>query len=144
MFSDLVHEECIAKMRLLSLLDLASDVSGQIPYALIKDTLRVFALAFLFVMFYLFSLYSCLIEAMQVPFQINDDEVELWVVKAITAKLIDCKIDQMNQVVLVRCVICLHPSKLHSSFSLLPTPTGCSPLSAVATSGPVSCVLLVQ
>lgn len=34
--------------------------------------------------------------------QINDDEVELWVVKAITAKLIDCKMDQMNQVVVVR------------------------------------------
>lgn len=38
------------------------------------------------------------------PFQINDDEVELWVVKAITAKLIDCKMDQMNQVVVVRYV----------------------------------------
>ncbi|KAL4038019.1 hypothetical protein IC575_001622 [Cucumis melo] len=47
----LVHEDCIAKMRLLSL--------------------------------------------------INDDEVELWVVKAITSKLIDCKMDQMNEVVIV-------------------------------------------
>ncbi|KAL5582128.1 hypothetical protein UlMin_014570 [Ulmus minor] len=71
----LVHEDCIAKMRLISLLDLGSDENGQIPYNLIKDTL-----------------------------QINDDEVELWVVKAITAKLIDCKIDQMNEVVIVsRC-----------------------------------------
>ncbi|XP_054803214.1 uncharacterized protein LOC129306567 [Prosopis cineraria] len=69
---DLVHEECITKMRLMSLVDLASDGSGQIPYALIRDTL-----------------------------QINDDEVELWVVKTITAKLIDCKMDQMNQVVIV-------------------------------------------
>ncbi|KAF7803089.1 eukaryotic translation initiation factor 3 subunit M-like [Senna tora] len=69
---DLVHEECIAKMRLMSLVDLASNGSGQIPYALIRDTLRI-----------------------------NDDEVELWVVKAITAKLIECKMDQMNQVVIV-------------------------------------------
>jgi len=71
----LVHEDCIMKMRLMSLVDLASDESGQIPYALIRDTLRI-----------------------------NDDEVELWVVKAITVKLIDCKMDQMNQVVIVsRC-----------------------------------------
>ncbi|OIV90210.1 hypothetical protein TanjilG_01406 [Lupinus angustifolius] len=68
----LVHEECVAKMRLISLVDLSSDGSAQIPYELIKDTL-----------------------------QINDDEVELWVVKAITAKLIVCKMDQMNQVVIV-------------------------------------------
>lgn len=34
--------------------------------------------------------------------QINDDEVELWVVKAIAAKLLDCKMDQMNTVVSVR------------------------------------------
>ncbi|KAG7986480.1 hypothetical protein I3843_03G083300 [Carya illinoinensis] len=71
----LVHEDCITKMRLMSLVDLASDDSGQIPYAVIRDTLGV-----------------------------NDDEVELWVVKAITVKLIDCKMDQMNQVVIVsRC-----------------------------------------
>ncbi|QCE07192.1 translation initiation factor 3 subunit M [Vigna unguiculata] len=68
----LVHEECIAKMRLMSLVDLSSDASGTIPYELIRDTLRI-----------------------------NDDEVELWVVRAITAKLIDCKLDQMNQVVVV-------------------------------------------
>ncbi|XVF60702.1 hypothetical protein PTKIN_Ptkin08bG0069600 [Pterospermum kingtungense] len=70
----LVHENCITKMRLMSLVDLGSNESGQIPYALIKDTLRI-----------------------------NDDEVELWVVKAITAKLIDCKMDQMNRVVIVSC-----------------------------------------
>ncbi|KAK7266584.1 hypothetical protein RIF29_19233 [Crotalaria pallida] len=68
----LVHEDCVAKMRLMSLVDLSSDGSAQIPYELIKDTL-----------------------------QINDDEVEQWVVKAITAKLIVCKMDQMNQVVIV-------------------------------------------
>ncbi|CAA3014651.1 eukaryotic translation initiation factor 3 subunit M-like [Olea europaea subsp. europaea] len=59
-------------MRLMSLVDLGSNQSGQIPYSLIRDTL-----------------------------QIEDNEVELWVVKAITAKLIVCKIDQMNQVVVV-------------------------------------------
>lgn len=37
----LVHEDCIAKMRLMSLVDLASVETGQISYALIKDTLRV-------------------------------------------------------------------------------------------------------
>lgn len=31
--------------------------------------------------------------------------MELWVVKAITAKLIDCKMNQMNQVVIVRFVL---------------------------------------
>ncbi|ESQ49889.1 hypothetical protein EUTSA_v10020815mg [Eutrema salsugineum] len=71
----LVDEDCVTKMRLLSLVDLASDESGKIPYTLIKDTL-----------------------------QVNEEEVELWIVKAITAKLIDCKMDQMNQVVIVsRC-----------------------------------------
>lgn len=67
-----VHEDCIAKMRLMSLVDLASHESGRIPYALIKDTLRI-----------------------------DNDEVELWVVKALTTKLIDCKMDQLNQVLVV-------------------------------------------
>jgi hypothetical protein len=49
--------------------------------------------------------------------QINDDEVELWVVKAITVKLIDCKMDQMNQVVIVRCTL----SSLSLSLSLTHT-----------------------
>ncbi|KFK37678.1 hypothetical protein AALP_AA3G014500 [Arabis alpina] len=71
----LVDEDCVTKMRLLSLVDLASDESGKIPYTSIKDTL-----------------------------QVNAEEVELWIVRAISAKLIDCKMDQMNQVVIVsRC-----------------------------------------
>ncbi|XP_043717378.1 eukaryotic translation initiation factor 3 subunit M-like isoform X2 [Telopea speciosissima] len=78
----LVHEDCITKMRLMTLADLGTDY-GEIPYALIKDTLRV-----------------------------NDDEVELWVVKAINTKLLDCKMDQINQVVIVNlcmeCVFGLH------------------------------------
>lgn len=43
-FSDivgLVHEDCIAKMRLMSLVDLGSAESGRIPYSVIKDVLRV-------------------------------------------------------------------------------------------------------
>ncbi|KAI3722487.1 hypothetical protein L2E82_33526 [Cichorium intybus] len=68
----LVHEDCITKMRLMTIVDLASNESGIISYLSIKNTL-----------------------------QIEDDDVEPWVVKAITAKLIDCKIDQMNQVIIV-------------------------------------------
>ncbi|KAL9674633.1 hypothetical protein QQ045_030905 [Rhodiola kirilowii] len=67
------HEHCITKMRLMSLADLGCNVSSQIPYAIIRDTL-----------------------------QIDDDEVEFWVVKAMTAKLLNCKLDQMNEVVTVR------------------------------------------
>ncbi|KAL0552239.1 hypothetical protein IC582_011345 [Cucumis melo] len=78
----LVHEDCIAKMRLLSLVDLGSNESARIPYALIKGV-------------------TCVLLVLQ----INDDEVELWVVKAITSKLIDCKMDQMNEVVIVRFVL---------------------------------------
>jgi len=105
-------------MRLLSLVDLASDDSGKIPYASIKNTLQVsffstnntlnvdnlFCVAF--------SDSSNLSGV-----QVNDEEVELWVVKAITAKLVACKMDQMNQVVIVRQVsnlllfrfICVNP-----------------------------------
>ncbi|KZV46852.1 eukaryotic translation initiation factor 3 subunit M [Dorcoceras hygrometricum] len=68
----LVHEDCVTKMRLLSLVDLSTNESGRAPYSLIKETLKI-----------------------------EGNEVELWVVKAITAKLMDCRIDQMNQVVIV-------------------------------------------
>lgn len=46
--------------------------------------------------------------------QINDDDVELWVVKAITSKLIDSKMDQMNQVIVVtsNSSPSLHPTGL--------------------------------
>ncbi|RXI09522.1 hypothetical protein DVH24_006199 [Malus domestica] len=60
----LVHEDSITKMRLISLMDLGSDESGRIPYGAIRDTLHI-----------------------------NVDEVELWVVKALIAKLMDCKMD---------------------------------------------------
>ena len=49
-----------------------------------------------------------LIRMFGVSLQIDDDEVELWVVKALTAKLIDCKMDQLNQVVLVRYTLSLY------------------------------------
>lgn len=68
----LVHEDCVAKMRLLTLADLAADGSREIPYALIKDSLKI-----------------------------NDDEVEHWIVKAVSAKLISCKMDQINEIVIV-------------------------------------------
>ncbi|KAG0500722.1 hypothetical protein HPP92_000794 [Vanilla planifolia] len=68
----LVHEDCITKMRLMSILDLSCNDTGEIPYSQIKDTLRV-----------------------------TDDEVEYWIVKAITSKIMDCKMDQIHQVVLV-------------------------------------------
>ncbi|KAI8029755.1 Eukaryotic translation initiation factor 3 subunit M [Camellia lanceoleosa] len=46
---------------------------------------------------------DCLVK-MRLMQLVNDDEVEMWVVKAITAKLIDCNMDQMNQIVIVsRC-----------------------------------------
>jgi len=38
---------------------------------------------------------------LQRPVQTNDDDAELWEVKAITSKLIDCKMDQTNQVIAV-------------------------------------------
>ena len=37
-------------------------------------------------------------------FQLKGEEVEPWIVKAITAKLIDCKMDQINQAVIIRQV----------------------------------------
>ncbi|XP_020577212.1 eukaryotic translation initiation factor 3 subunit M [Phalaenopsis equestris] len=68
----LVHEDCITKMRLMSLIDLSCNESGEIPYAEVAEALRI-----------------------------KDDEVEYWVVKAIISKVLDCKMDQMNQAVLV-------------------------------------------
>lgn len=37
----LVHEDCVTKMRLMSLVDLGSNESRQISYAIIRDTLQV-------------------------------------------------------------------------------------------------------
>ncbi|KAG0625071.1 hypothetical protein M758_2G025500 [Ceratodon purpureus] len=71
----LVHEECVTKMRLMSLVGLATSSSGEIPYVVIRDTLKV-----------------------------ADDEVEYWIVRAIAAKLLEAKMDQLRQVVIIgRC-----------------------------------------
>jgi hypothetical protein len=67
--------------------------------------------------------------------QINDDEVELWVVKAITVKLIDCKMDQMNQVVIVRCTL--------SSLSLSLSHTHTHTLASIIARSDISTWLLI-
>ena len=74
----LSHEDCVAKMRLMSLAALGADTaSGSVPYALIRDTLQVPA-----------------------------EDVERWVVKAISAKVLEAKMDQVREVVLI--TRCLH------------------------------------
>lgn len=71
----LVHEDCVTKMRLMSLVGLATAASGEVSYAVIRDTLKV-----------------------------ADDEVEHWVVRAIGAKLLEAKMDQHRQTVIIgRC-----------------------------------------
>lgn len=67
-----VHDDCVTKMRLMTLVDLSSNDSGEIPYSAIKEAL-----------------------------QITEDEVEHWVVRGITSKILDCKMNQMNQSVIV-------------------------------------------
>ncbi|KAL6580345.1 hypothetical protein OROMI_008369 [Orobanche minor] len=42
----LVHEDCITKMKLISLVDLGKNESGQIPYSLIKETLQLSSSSF--------------------------------------------------------------------------------------------------
>uniref|UniRef100_A0A453GR01 Uncharacterized protein n=1 Tax=Aegilops tauschii subsp. strangulata TaxID=200361 RepID=A0A453GR01_AEGTS len=43
-FTGLVHEDCITKMRLMSLLDLSGHCSGEIPYSAITKALEVIGL----------------------------------------------------------------------------------------------------
>lgn len=62
-------------MRLLTLVDLGMTETRQIPYSMIKDALKI-----------------------------DDIEVESWVVEAISAKLLVCKIDQMNQPMYRECI----------------------------------------
>ncbi|KAI3956117.1 hypothetical protein MKW98_027431, partial [Papaver atlanticum] len=40
---------------------------------------------------------------------IQDDEVEEWIVKAIAAKQLDCKMDQLNQTIIVRLSVRAKP-----------------------------------
>uniref|UniRef100_A0A7S2CTT4 Eukaryotic translation initiation factor 3 subunit M n=1 Tax=Octactis speculum TaxID=3111310 RepID=A0A7S2CTT4_9STRA len=83
----LEHEECIANMRLLSLCSLATE-HEEIPYAAIAETLEV-------------------------PLE----EVEYWVVATTTAKLMDAKMDQLQQVVMISR--CTHRVFEHSQWKQL-------------------------
>eukprot|EP00286_Rhodomonas_abbreviata_P022036 CAMPEP_0181310816 /NCGR_PEP_ID=MMETSP1101-20121128/12792_1 /TAXON_ID=46948 /ORGANISM="Rhodomonas abbreviata, Strain Caron Lab Isolate" /LENGTH=410 /DNA_ID=CAMNT_0023417479 /DNA_START=18 /DNA_END=1250 /DNA_ORIENTATION=+ len=67
----LKKEDCVLKMRLLSLCTLAS-AKREIKYA---------------------EIASCL--------EVKEEEVEQWAIKAITAKLMDAKMDQLNKIVCV-------------------------------------------
>lgn len=99
----LVHEDCVAKMRLITLVDLGAHKSGQIPYHAIKETLQVILVSIMFLCPFSFTwLHLMLSENVLCLSQIEDSEVEPWVVKAITAKLLDCRIDQINEVVIVK------------------------------------------
>lgn len=66
------HELCVSNIRLLSICSFSESSNQEIPYQTITDTL-----------------------------QIEADQVEVWVVKAITSNLIQAKIDQLRQVVLI-------------------------------------------
>ena len=70
-------EECLKKIRLLSLTTLAAE-NNELPYSQIAKTLNV-----------------------------DLDQVESWVISAISAELIDAKIDQLKQIVLIQFVFYL-------------------------------------
>jgi len=68
------HEDCLKKIRLLSLATLAVE-HQELPYSLIAQTLRI-----------------------------EESEVEMWIILAISALLIDAKMDQLRSVVVInRC-----------------------------------------
>ena len=73
-WAGLKKDECVRKMRLLSLCTLASS-KAEMKYS---------------------EIAACM--------QIGEAEVEAWVIKAITAKLLDAKMDQINKTVVVKCV----------------------------------------
>ena len=73
---DLPQEECIRHMRLLSLCSLATE-HEEIPYDAIASTL-----------------------------QIPEEEVESWVIAAVSSGLLSAKMDQLQRVVMVEgCVV---------------------------------------
>jgi translation initiation factor 3 subunit M len=73
---DLSKEECIRHMRLLSLCSLASE-HEEVPYSAIASTL-----------------------------QIDDCDVEKWVIEAVSTGLISAKMDQLQKVVMIeQCVV---------------------------------------
>jgi translation initiation factor 3 subunit M len=60
----------------MSLTGLASKGSGEITYAVVREALKI-----------------------------TDDEVEYWIVRAIGLKLLEAKMDQLRQVVIIsRCI----------------------------------------
>jgi len=65
------HEECLKKIRLLSLATLASE-HQELPYSLISQTLKI-----------------------------DESEVESWIILAISAKLLQAKLDQLRSVVII-------------------------------------------
>jgi len=67
----LQEESCTRKLRLLSLASLAAE-THEIPYSLIISTL-----------------------------QINEDEIENWIIMGVSAKLIEAKMDQLRKVAVV-------------------------------------------
>ena len=72
----LSEQECMKNMCLLSLVSLASE-HEEIPYSAIASTLSI-----------------------------NEDEVEQWVIKAVSSGLMEAKMDQLRKVVLVeRCAV---------------------------------------
>ena len=72
------HAACMAKMRLMSLAALGAESStGQVAYSRVQEVLQVPA-----------------------------EEVESWVVKAIAAGVLEAKLDQVREAVLVN--LCLH------------------------------------
>mmetsp|Transcript_32908 Transcript_32908/g.104763 ORF Transcript_32908/g.104763 Transcript_32908/m.104763 type:complete len:287 (-) Transcript_32908:68-928(-) len=69
----LKYDDCVSKMRLMSLAALATESpSGEIDYGTVRDTLMV-----------------------------KDGEVEEWVVRAISLKLVEAKMDQLRGVVVI-------------------------------------------
>jgi translation initiation factor 3 subunit M len=69
----LEHEACVTKMRLLSLAALGAEAGAEgVPYALVRETLGIEAGA-----------------------------VEAWVVQAISAKVVEAKMDQVRERVLI-------------------------------------------
>jgi len=67
----LVYEECLQKMRLLSLATLAAQ-QPELPYSLIARTLAI-----------------------------DEEEVEPWIILAISANVLEAKMDQIKRVVIV-------------------------------------------
>jgi translation initiation factor 3 subunit M len=66
--ADLAEESCLRKIRLLSLASLGAE-NSEVPYSLIAQTL-----------------------------QISEDDVESWIIEAVSAKLIDAKLNQLKRV----------------------------------------------